>query len=90
MRQVYELDDPPINEHSSVTVMSPQLWFYRQSVSVESLKVAVQLKVAAGDAKDISILAMFLEQVITGLNYYLIISVLSKFLSNLMKFTLIF
>ena len=64
MRKIYELDDPPINEHSSITVMSPQLWFYRESVSVESLKNAVQLKVAVGNAKDISILATFLEQVI--------------------------
>ena len=63
MRQIYELDTEQIKEWSSVSFMSPQLWFYRQSVSVESLKAAVQLRVLAEGAKDISILAKFLEQV---------------------------
>ncbi|XP_065678763.1 E3 ubiquitin-protein ligase rnf213-alpha isoform X3 [Hydra vulgaris] len=60
MRKIFELDEEL--DFSNVTVMSPQLWLYRQSVSVESLKVAVQLKVAGGGAKDISILVKFLEQ----------------------------
>ncbi|XP_065678758.1 E3 ubiquitin-protein ligase rnf213-beta-like [Hydra vulgaris] len=60
MRKIFELDAEL--DLSNVTVMSPQLWLYRQSVSVESLKVAVQLKVAGGGAKDISILVKFLEQ----------------------------
>ena len=63
MRKIFELDAEQNNEQSSITIMSPQLWYYRQSVSVESLKVAVQLRVAAGGASDISILAKFLEQV---------------------------
>ncbi|XP_065678667.1 E3 ubiquitin-protein ligase rnf213-alpha isoform X7 [Hydra vulgaris] len=60
MKKLYEQETE--SDLSNVTVMSPQLWFYRQSVSVESLKVAVQLKVAAGGAKEISILVKFLEQ----------------------------
>ncbi|XP_065676513.1 E3 ubiquitin-protein ligase rnf213-alpha-like isoform X2 [Hydra vulgaris] len=60
MRKIFELDAEL--DLSNVTVMSPQLWLYRQSVSVESLKVAVQLKVAGGGAKDILILVKFLEQ----------------------------
>ncbi|XP_065678766.1 E3 ubiquitin-protein ligase rnf213-alpha isoform X3 [Hydra vulgaris] len=60
MRKIFELDTEL--DFSNVTVMSPQLWLYKQSVSVESLKVAVQLKVAAGGANDILILEKFLEQ----------------------------
>ncbi|XP_065676803.1 E3 ubiquitin-protein ligase rnf213-alpha-like isoform X2 [Hydra vulgaris] len=60
MRKIFELDAEL--DLSNITVMSPQFWLYRQSVSVESLKVAVQLKVAGGGTKNISILVKFLEQ----------------------------
>ncbi|XP_065674932.1 E3 ubiquitin-protein ligase rnf213-alpha-like isoform X2 [Hydra vulgaris] len=62
MRHIYEIDDRDNNEDSSVTLKNPQLWFYRQSVSIEGLKDFVQLKVNAGAAKDIPILLMILEQ----------------------------
>ncbi|XP_065675221.1 E3 ubiquitin-protein ligase rnf213-alpha-like isoform X3 [Hydra vulgaris] len=60
MRKIFELDAEP--DLPNVTISNPELWLYRKPVSVEDLKVAVQLKVAAGGAKDISILVKFLEQ----------------------------
>ncbi|XP_047126737.1 E3 ubiquitin-protein ligase rnf213-alpha isoform X2 [Hydra vulgaris] len=62
MRHIYEIDDKDNNKDSSMTLKNPQLWFYRQSVSIESLKNFVQLKINAGAAKDIPILLMILEQ----------------------------
>ncbi|XP_065678772.1 E3 ubiquitin-protein ligase rnf213-alpha isoform X3 [Hydra vulgaris] len=59
MRKIFELDEEL--DLSNITVMNPQLWLYKQSVSIESLKVAVQLR-AGGGAKDISILVKFLEK----------------------------
>nr|XP_047126393.1 E3 ubiquitin-protein ligase RNF213 isoform X3 [Hydra vulgaris] len=82
MRKIFELDAEL--DLSNVTVMSPQLWLYRQSVSVESLKVAVQLKVAGGGAKDISILVKFLEQesVLSMIKELPLILELQKFLQH--------
>ncbi|XP_065678762.1 E3 ubiquitin-protein ligase rnf213-alpha isoform X2 [Hydra vulgaris] len=62
MRHIYEIDDKHVSKDSSMTLMSPHLWLYRESVSVESLKNFVQHKVATGAAKDIPILVMIFEQ----------------------------
>ena len=63
MRDIYELNSEPINQNEKPCITTSQLWGYRQPATVESLKLAVQLKVAAGDSSDILILAKILDQV---------------------------
>ena len=64
MRQLYELDDADIPDIKEIKpVACPQFWSYRQPITVQHLKLAVQDIVVTSQGESLKLLSKFLQQV---------------------------
>ena len=70
MRRLYELDPEVVQDFGDIEYMTcPSFWKYRQPVTLESFKLAVQENVIMNEEKSFQRLSFFLQQVIYKINF---------------------
>lgn len=70
MRRLYELDPEVVQDFGDIKYMTcPAFWKYRQPVTLESFKLAVQENVIMNQERSFQRLSFFLQQVIYMINF---------------------